>query len=79
VSPDPGGAFDGIKVTGFGWLSKSDKVSDWIAGWRKALQALAHGGRLFRLGVVTALALCNHSLTLTYVDVSMRRHCVKIK
>jgi hypothetical protein len=26
------------------------------------------GGRLFCLGVVTALALCNHSLTLIYVD-----------
>jgi hypothetical protein len=36
-------------------------------------------GLLFRLGVDTALALCNHSLTLVYVDVSMRRHRVKNK
>jgi hypothetical protein len=33
-----------------------------------------HGGRLFRLGVDTALELRNHSLTIVYVDVSMRRH-----
>jgi precorrin isomerase len=33
-------------------------------------------GRLFRLGVVTTLALGNHSLTLIYVDVSMIRHRV---
>jgi hypothetical protein len=32
----------------------------------------------FRLGVDTALALCNHSLTFVYVDVSMRSHRVKI-
>jgi hypothetical protein len=35
------------------------------------------GGRLFRLGVDTALAPCNHSLTIIYVDVSMRSHRVK--
>jgi hypothetical protein len=34
-------------------------------------------GRLFRLSVDTVLALCNHSLTFVYVDVSMRRHRVK--
>jgi hypothetical protein len=35
------------------------------------------GGRLFRLGVDTALASCNHSLTIVYVDVPMRSHRVK--
>jgi hypothetical protein len=35
------------------------------------------GDRLFRLGVDTALALCNHSLTFVYIDISMRRHRVK--
>jgi hypothetical protein len=39
----------------------------------------SQGGRLFRLGVNTALAPCNHSLTFVYVDVSMRSHRVKIK
>jgi hypothetical protein len=34
-------------------------------------------GRPFGLGVATALAPCNHSSTLLYVDVSMRRHRVK--
>jgi hypothetical protein len=37
------------------------------------------GGRPFRLGVDTALALCIHSLTFVYVDVSMRSHRVKTK
>jgi hypothetical protein len=36
------------------------------------------GGRLFRLDVVTTLALCNHLLTLIYVDVLMLRHRLKI-
>jgi hypothetical protein len=36
-------------------------------------------GRLFRLGLDIALALCNHSLTLIYVEVSMRKHRVKMK
>jgi hypothetical protein len=31
VRPDPGGAFDDSKLTGFGSFSPSDKVSDWIA------------------------------------------------
>jgi hypothetical protein len=31
VRPDPGEAFDDSKLTGFGWFSPSDKVSDWIA------------------------------------------------
>jgi hypothetical protein len=34
------------------------------------------GGRLFRLDVVTTLALCNQYLTFIYADVSMRRHRV---
>jgi hypothetical protein len=33
--------------------------------------------RLFRRGVVTALALCYHSITFIYVDVSMGIHRVK--
>jgi hypothetical protein len=45
-----------------------------------ALQALQpRGGRLFRRSVDTALAPCNHSLTIVYVDVSMRSHRVKNK
>jgi hypothetical protein len=28
---DPGGAFDGSKLTGFGCFSPSGKASDWIA------------------------------------------------
>jgi hypothetical protein len=31
VTPDPGGASDDSKLTGFGCFSPSDKVSDWIA------------------------------------------------
>jgi hypothetical protein len=60
-------------------LELSDKVFDWMAD-RLAdgpTGLVARRGRLFRLGVVTALALCNDSLTLKYVDVSMRRHRVK--
>jgi hypothetical protein len=75
VSPDPGGTFDDNKMTGFGCFSPSDKVSDWIAD-RAGGGPYRHcrmGGQLFRLGVFTALALCNHSLTLIYVAVSMRR------
>jgi hypothetical protein len=30
VRPDPGGASDDNKLTGFGCFSPSDKVSDWI-------------------------------------------------
>jgi hypothetical protein len=52
---------------------------DGLIGWRMALQDLRLGGRLFRLGVDTALAPCYHSLTIVYVDVSMRSHRVKIK
>jgi hypothetical protein len=78
VRPDPGGASDDRKLTGFGCFSPSDKASEWIA------DRLVEGptgiggmvGRLFCLGIVTALALCNHSLTLIYVDVSMLRHRV---
>jgi hypothetical protein len=47
---------------------------DGLIGWGMALQALQPRGRLFRRGVDTALAPCNHSLTLLYVDVSMRIH-----
>jgi hypothetical protein len=57
----------------------SDQVLDWM-GDRQAdgpTGLVARGGRLFRLGVDTALALCNHSLKFLYVDVSMRRHRVK--
>jgi hypothetical protein len=31
VRPDPGGASDNSKQTGFGSFSPSDKVSDWIS------------------------------------------------
>jgi hypothetical protein len=31
VRPNPGGASDDIKLTGFGCFSPSDKASDWIA------------------------------------------------
>jgi hypothetical protein len=67
VRPDPGGAFDDSKLTGFGCFDPSDKVSDRI------VDRLAEG----RTGVGTwvvdysALALCNHSLTFIYVDISM--------
>jgi hypothetical protein len=30
MRPDPGGAFDDRKLTGFGCFSLSDKVSNWI-------------------------------------------------
>jgi hypothetical protein len=49
----------------------------WLIGWQRALQALSHGGRLFRLGVDTVLAPCNRSLSWIYIDVSMRRHRLK--
>jgi hypothetical protein len=78
MRPDPGGSSDDRKLSGFGSFGPSDKyLIGSPIGWRKALQALSHGGRQFRLGVVTALALCNHSLTLKYVDGSMLRHRVK--
>jgi hypothetical protein len=79
MKPDPDGASDDSKLIDFGCFGPSDKVFDWIASrhWRRAQQALAHGGQLFRLGVVTALALCNHSITYIYVDVSMLRHRVE--
>jgi hypothetical protein len=31
VRPDPGGAFDDSKLTGFGCFCPSDKVTDWVA------------------------------------------------
>jgi hypothetical protein len=31
IRPDPGGASDDSKLTGFGCFNSSDKVSDWIA------------------------------------------------
>jgi hypothetical protein len=68
MRPDPGGASDDRKLTSFGCFGLNDKVSDWIA--RRLAEGpkgiAAWGGRLFRLGVVTALALCNHSLTLIF-------------
>jgi hypothetical protein len=78
VRPDPHGAFVDSKINGFGCFSPSDKASDWIA------DRLAEGHTGigawdvdFPFRVVTALALCNHHLTLLYVDVSMRSHRVK--
>jgi hypothetical protein len=69
---DPGGVSDDRKLTGFGCFGSSDKyLIGSPFGWRRALQALPHGGRLFLFGFITGLALCNHSLTLIYVDVSM--------
>jgi hypothetical protein len=53
-----------------GW---ADRLADGPTG------LAAYGGRLFRRGVDTALAPCNHSLTIVYVDVSMRSHRVKMK
>jgi hypothetical protein len=65
------------KLTGFVCFGPSDKVSDWMASrLAESIQELSHGRQLFRLGVVTALALCNHSITSIYVDVSMPRHRV---
>jgi hypothetical protein len=49
----------------------------WVIGWRMALQAFSIGGRLFRLCVDSAWALCNHSLRIVYGDVSLRRRLVK--
>jgi hypothetical protein len=61
---DPGGASDDYKLTGFGCIGPGDKVSDWIASrLAEGPTGMSHGGRLFRLGVVTALALCNQFLT----------------
>jgi hypothetical protein len=61
-----------------------DRVILYLSGWADRLADGATGlaayrGRLFRLGVDTALAPCNRSLTIVYVDVSMRSHCVKNK
>jgi hypothetical protein len=54
------------------------RFDDWsVSGWTYRPGSL--GGRPFRLGVETALPLCNHSLTFEYVDVSMRSHRVKIE
>jgi hypothetical protein len=78
VRPDPGGTSDDSKLTGFECFSPSDNVSDWIAGWlADGPTGIGLGERLLRLGVVTALALCNHFLTLINGYVSMRRHPVK--
>jgi hypothetical protein len=52
-----------------------DLMADRLADGPKDLAT--YWGRPFRLYVETALALCNHSLTFVYVDVSMRRHRVK--
>jgi hypothetical protein len=76
VKPVPGGASDENKPTGFGCSGPSDKSSDWIADQLTEvltdIVAWGRGGfRLFRLGVVTALALRNHSLALMYVDILM--------
>jgi hypothetical protein len=74
VRPDPDGASDVSKLTDFGCLSQSDKVSDWIADrLAEGLTTICACG-VFRLGDVTGLALCNHSLTFVFVDGSMRRH-----
>jgi hypothetical protein len=79
VRLDSGGASDDHKLTGFRSFGPSDKVSDSIADrLAEGLTSnVAWGGRLFRLDVFTALALCKYSLTLIYLDVSMRRHRVK--
>jgi hypothetical protein len=81
VRPDPGGASDDSKLIGF-WMFFVRVTKDLIGspiGWQKALQTESRVGRLFRLGVFTAFALCNNFLTLIHVDVSMRRHRVKIR
>jgi hypothetical protein len=78
VRPDPGGASDDSKLTGFGCFGQSDKASDWIAdrlaegptgiaAWRVDCSSL----------VRPALVLCNNSLTFIKADISMRRHRVK--
>jgi hypothetical protein len=61
-----------------------DRVILYRSGWADRLAdgptgLAALGGRLFRRGVDTALAPCNHFLTTVYVDVSMRKHRVKRK
>jgi hypothetical protein len=67
------------KLTVLDDFRSSDPVSDWM-GWSAGgwpYMPCSLGGRLCRLGVDTALALCNHSLTLLCVDVSMRRRRVE--
>jgi hypothetical protein len=62
MQPDPGGASDDSKLTGFGYFSPSDKVSDWITS------RLAEGPyRHCRMG------FDNSALVL-----SLRWHCVSI-
>jgi hypothetical protein len=74
VKPDQGGTPDDSKLTGFYDFGPSDKIFDWMADRPSdgptGLFAW-DGGRLFCLGVHTALKPCNHSITWVYVDVSM--------
>jgi hypothetical protein len=49
VRPDPGGAFDDSKLTGFGCFSPNDKVSDWIA------DGLAEGPRCRNVPLLTGV------------------------
>jgi hypothetical protein len=77
---NPGGASDDHKLTGSGCFGPSGKVSVWIA------ERLAEGPTgIVAWGVDYSAvvssprwALCNHSLSLIYVDVSMQRHLVNI-
>jgi hypothetical protein len=82
VRPDPGGEFDESALTGFRCFKVLARVTKYLIGqligWQRYYRHWRMGGRLFRHDVVAALALCNHSLTLIYVDVSMRRRRVKI-
>jgi hypothetical protein len=78
VRLDPDGTPDSSKLTGLDILVPIDQVFDWMADrLADGPTGLVARGQLFRLGVDTALALCNDSLTCLYVDDSMRRHCVK--
>jgi hypothetical protein len=81
VRTDHGETSDDSKLTGLDDFGPSDQVFDWMAGrlTEDPTGRVAWGGRLFRLGVDTALELCNNSLTFIYVDVSMRIHRVKIR
>jgi hypothetical protein len=59
-------------------FGSSDQVFGWMGDrLAEGPRLCSMGGRLFRLGVDTALALCNHSLTFVYADVSIRRYRVR--
>jgi hypothetical protein len=76
---DPGGASDDRKLTGFGCFGPSDKVSYWITDrLAEGPTGIATWGVDYSaFGVITALALRNHSLTFICVDFSKLRHRVK--